>query len=49
MEDDFRGVIRCRSAISVYGALAAEKVLTAQNTIAANAKIFANNMPPLVY
>jgi hypothetical protein len=49
MEDGFRGARRCCSAISVYDALAGEKVLTAQNTVAACAKIFGNSMQPLVY
>ncbi len=49
MKDGFRGARRCCSAISVYDALAGEKVLTAQNTIAACAKTFANRMQPLIY
>jgi hypothetical protein len=49
MKDGFRGARRCCSAISVYDALAGEKVLTAQNTVAACAKTFANSMQPLVY
>jgi hypothetical protein len=49
MDDGFRGARRCCSAISVYDALAAEKGLTAQNTIAACEKIFANSTQPLVY
>jgi hypothetical protein len=49
MEDGFRGARRCCSAISVYDALAGEKVHRVQNTLAANAKILANSMQPLVY
>jgi hypothetical protein len=49
IEDGFGGGTRCCSAISVYNALAGEKVIAAQNTVAAYAKIFANNMQPLVY
>ncbi|HEX2241739.1 MAG TPA: hypothetical protein VHK27_00480, partial [Gammaproteobacteria bacterium] len=39
----------CCSAILVYDDLAGEKVHRAQNIIAPYAKIFANNMQPLVY